>query len=558
MTTGKIEANKEVLMKIFSDDFWFTVPEYQRSYVWQKDNISELIEDLTYSCENKSGNEYFLGSLVLKKLPNSNFPEYEVLDGQQRLTTLFIMMAVLRDLVSDVRTKERLQKNIYQQEDWLVNVPERMRITYRIRDAIEDFIKQYVIKENGTTYIENIKEFIEKDNVSLGNMANAIIIMNDIFSKRTEVELMNFIKYFLTKAIFIYVSTDNTEDAFRMFTILNDRGIPLTNADILKSENIGAISHENDIERYAKLWEEIENRFGNRFDKFLQHLRAIIIKEKAKATLLDEFKDIIYKDNKLQKGEKTFEFIKLYSDIYDNIIELEDDRLSNEFKNLITIMRIAIASEDWVPPLMFFFNKFKYNKLDEFLKKLEQKLIGDIVCEYSPSIRMEAMNKIIKAIDVANNVDELLNTLKIFEVNKDDFIRNINADIYKKTYAKYLLLKYEFLKSDNSVHINNYKKITIEHVLPQNPSNDSQWVNDFGEIERKEWTNKLANLVLLSKIKNSKLSNLDFEEKKKRYLSERMDIFNANKVFLDTTLQWTPKLLEKRQKEMVECLSQSI
>lgn len=133
--------------------------EYLRSYVWQSDNITELIEDLTYAYENKLDNEYFLGSLVLKKIPNNQFPEYEVLDGQQRLTTFFIMLAVLRDLVDNSSAKETLHKTIYQEENVLLNIPERMRITYKIRDNVEDFIKKYIIDKKGTTIIEDIEKY---------------------------------------------------------------------------------------------------------------------------------------------------------------------------------------------------------------------------------------------------------------------------------------------------------------------------------------------------------------------------------------------------------------
>ena len=99
MSNGLIEADKRILQKIFSEDFWFVVPEYQRPYVWQEDNIEELIEDLYYAFENKEDNDYFLGSLVLKKDKEERIQEYEILDGQQRLTTFFMMIAVLRDLL---------------------------------------------------------------------------------------------------------------------------------------------------------------------------------------------------------------------------------------------------------------------------------------------------------------------------------------------------------------------------------------------------------------------------------------------------------------------------
>ncbi|GER68663.1 DUF262 domain-containing HNH endonuclease family protein [Caldifermentibacillus hisashii] len=552
MGSGKIDSDKKVLQKIFSPDFWFLIPEYQRSYVWQTENIIDLIDDLYYAFTYKNENEYFLGSLVLKRTDNDEFDEYEVLDGQQRLTTFFLMFAVLRDLLENPSYKDTLQQKIYQRADELLMIPERQRITYQIRDDVEGFIKKYVIEENGTSLIDDLKGEREKDNISISNMANALLVLREQLQEKDNLD--KFVQFILNKALLIYVSTDNTEDAFRMFTILNDRGIPLTSADILKSMNIGHLNNDKDIKKYAKYWEEIEGRFGEGFDRFLNFIRTIIVKEKARSNLLDEFEEKIYKLGKLKKGHDTLEFIKQYDEVYQNVIELEDNELSNQFKNLITIMKIGLRSEDWIPAIMFYYAKFKHQKLDEFLKKLEFKFVGDWVVGVNPTPRLEAMNTILKAIQKANNPDELLENKDIFKIDLDEFKRNISSDIYKKQYAKYLLLKIEYLKSDNTVHLSGYKNISVEHILPQHPNSESQWAKDFTEEEHKFWVDKIANLVLINKRKNSSLSNLDFIEKKKRYLNGRIDVFRANKVFIDQKNEWTPEVLRKRENEIVEML----
>lgn len=552
MGSGKIDSDKKVLQKIFSPDFWFLIPEYQRSYVWQTENIIDLIDDLYYAFTYKNENEYFLGSLVLKRTDNDEFDEYEVLDGQQRLTTFFLMFAVLRDLLENPSYKDTLQQKIYQRADELLMIPERQRITYQIRDDVEGFIKKYVIEENGTSLIDDLKGEREKDNISISNMANALLVLREQLQEKDNLD--KFVQFILNKALLIYVSTDNTEDAFRMFTILNDRGIPLTSADILKSMNIGHLNNDKDIKKYAKYWEEIEGRFGEGFDRFFNFIRTIIVKEKARSNLLDEFEEKIYKLGKLKKGHDTLEFIKQYDEVYQNVIELEDNELSNQFKNLITIMKIGLRSEDWIPAIMFYYAKFKHQKLDEFLKKLEFKFVGDWVVGVNPTPRLEAMNTILKAIQKANNPDELLENKDIFKIDLDEFKRNISSDIYKKKYAKYLLLKIEYLKSDNTVHLSGYKNISVEHILPQHPNSESQWAKDFTEEEHKFWVDKIANLVLINKRKNSSLSNLDFIEKKKRYLNGRIDVFRANKVFIDQKNEWTPEVLRKRENEIVEML----
>ena len=553
MEKGQIVSDKVKLMDIFSKEFWFVIPEYQRSYVWENDNIMELMDDLVFAYENKPDNEYFLGSLVLKKVENKEYPEYEVLDGQQRLTTFFIMMAVLRDLVEEVDFKNTIHSKIYQKKDILQKIPERSRITYKIRDNIDEFIKSYIIEENGTSKEEELKEKLkEYKNISVLHMANAILILRKELSKIEN--LPDFIAYIFDKALFIYVSTSNTEDAFRMFTILNDRGIPLTSADILKSENIGALNSDKEKQKYAQLWEDIEAKYGDGFDRFLQFIRTILVKEKARANLLDEFKEKVYDKKVLMRGKETFDLVEEYSDIYEKIIDLQDSSLSNKFKNLITIMKIGLRSEDWIPPLLSYFEKFKYKNLDEFLTKLEYKFAGDWICGITPTKRLDAMNNILKKIGNCSNSEEVLEDENIFNINKEELKNSISGDIYQKQFSKYVLLKLEYLMSDNTVHLSSFNCISVEHVLPQNPKNDSEWNKIFTKDERAKWTNKLGNLVLISKRKNSSLGNCDFKEKKEKYLKSRIDAFNGSKVFIESNDKWTVDVLQDRQAKNIKML----
>ena len=553
MGKGEIKSDKEVLQKIFSQDFWFIIPEYQRPYVWQRENIEELIEDLYFAFENKSNSEYFLGSLVLKKTNNKGYSEYEVLDGQQRLSTFFMMLAVIRDLLEIEGYKDTIRKMLYQEKNELLNTPTRERITYLIRDNVEDFIDKYILEEGKTFDIESLQQLTKSDNTSISNMASAIIVIKEMLDEKDD--LMEFTKFILNKALFIYVSTDNTEDAFRLFTILNDRGIPLTCSDILKSINVGELNGKRELKKYSKRWEVIEGKYGDNFDKFLMLVRSTIVKQKASGNVLDEFQRNIYEKGRLKKGIETIELISKYDEIYDDIIELYNKKLSNSYKNLITIMKVGIESQEWIPPLMYYYNKFNTYMLEMFLKKLEYKFVGDWINQETPSKRIENMNKIMKELEYTSRdeLDEFFES-DLFNIDKESYKVAISGDIYRKRYCKYLLLKLEYLMSDDTVHISGYKTISVENILTQNPGDKSQWMKDFNEESRKLWTNKIANLVLVSKRKNSKLSNLDYEEKKKRYLNDRVDAFKASKIFLDSNNKWNVKILDKRQKNLVNML----
>ena len=552
MTKGLIEANKGILKKIFSEEFWFIVPQYQRPYVWQEENIQELIDDLYYAFENKQNSEYFLGALVLKRTTEKEFREYEILDGQQRLTTLCMMMAVIRDLIKKPQYKYTLSQMIYQEENELLKVPSRNRIKYNTRDKVKDFVKDYIIA-NGSTRKRDLVNYHEDTNISVSNMAKAISTMHTIFDNKENLEA--FAVFLLNNVLFIYVSTDNTEDAFRLFTILNDRGIPLSNADILKSINIGEIGEE-DLDEYSKHWEYLEEKYHKGFDRFLSFVRTILLKNKPSSNLLDEYEKNIYQKNILKKGKNTIDFLIELDGIYDKIIDLNDENLSNEYKNLVTIMKLGLHSDEWIPTVLSYFLKFEYYNLDEFIKKLEYKFIGDLMSNVSPSKRRENLNNIIKTIEIVSkeNMDILFENRELFDIDKNIFRKNINGDIYGKKYTKYLLLKMEYLMNDNSVYLSNYKEISIEHVLPQNPLKKSNWRRDFTEEQRKLWTNKLSNLVLISNKKNVKLANLDFKKKKEEYLKNRMDVFNSSKIFLDKSSKWDETNLRNRQNIMVNML----
>jgi uncharacterized protein with ParB-like and HNH nuclease domain len=532
-----IQSEKKDIHSIFSD-FWFLIPEYQRSYVWDDDNINDLLDDLWFACQNKNDNEYFLGSLVLKRTGESDFAEFEVLDGQQRLTTLFILMAVIRDSTTNRQLKGTCKNRVHQEENEFARIPERVRIVYKIRGAAGEFINKFILEGNGTENPE-IKEKIDNKDVSISHMAKAIGTIREFFKDKNDSEMEGFAKFLGLKAVFIYVSTESMEDAFRMFMILNNRGLPLSNTDILKSINIGAMDD---------------------FDRFLSFIRTILVKEKARANLVEEYeekiykKNNIYKKNLLRKGRNTIDLIIKYKNIYDKIITFDNNSEidDNAYKNLVTIMNIGLPSGDWIPPLLLYYNKFKNKQLSEFIEKLEYKFSSDWIVQMTPTTRIENMNNILKRIEESNTPYELLHNNKLFEVDGESLKETLNGDVYGRRFVRYILLKYEYLQSENTVQLSNYKTISVEHILPQNPDDDSEWKKDFSDGEREYWLHKLANLVLISGRKNSKLSNRDFQEKKKKYLEGRIDIFSGSKVFIERKDEWDVEVLEDRQKSVIK------
>lgn len=563
--SGEIESGKILVKGIFGQR-WFRVPEYQRPYVWTSDEVTELLEDLTFAQAEKPNDEYFLGSFVYqsKRVDQSEgqeFDENDLLDGQQRMTKLLMLFAVIRDLVDCPKAKKSCQECIYQDGDEFKKIPERSRLVFPIRPEVEEFINEYIKERDGTKREDDLNRIAKSDN-NVSRMAQAVLTMHKFFSNKGTADIKELLKFLLNKVVLIYVSTDGLEDAFRLFTILNDRGIPLRNSDILKSMNLGALGPEEDKGKYAKMWEEAENELGENFEKFLDHVRTILVKDKARGSLLQEYGVKIYGEkNKsigerkpalLKKGKETFELMKKYLE-HRRTVFSEDNvkELTNwGFDNLVKVMSEELPP-DWIPPLLRYFDRFRFERMLEFLKKLDNKFSADWISESSTK-RINGMNRVIQVIDEAGGPDEVLRS-DCFHIDGCSFMTNVSDCVVKKKCVKYLLLKLDYLYQDPLNEI-SVKNLSVEHILPQNPSGESQWVRDFNPDQRTDWTDRLGNLMLISRSKNPSLGRFDYEEKKRRCFEENITTCPNSLRVLNNNENWTLRELEKNHNDVLKKL----
>lgn len=138
---NNLQGSIEVVGKIFSTDFFFNIPDYQRPFAWEDSNFQDLIDDLVSAQSEKN---YFLGTIVLHKKNERN--SYDVVDGQQRLTSLLILFACLRDLIVDPLFKKNLHGKILQEENRVDGIPEMPRVSVKDRQIFRE-----IVLENGGT-----------------------------------------------------------------------------------------------------------------------------------------------------------------------------------------------------------------------------------------------------------------------------------------------------------------------------------------------------------------------------------------------------------------------
>lgn len=565
----EIKCEKKVIREIFN--MWYCIPDYQRAYVWDTDQVRDLLDDTISAYRENKEAQYFLGSMVLKineKSDNNvSYTEYELLDGQQRITTVFLILACMRDMLTDYpQYQNSLAGFVYQAEDAILQQPERMRIIFNIRSDVRDFVNEHIKPLHGTCDSALLKDKMQaKDvNISIRNMANAMLVAHEFFEENKS-EIIGYLSYFLNKVLMIYVATEELQDAFQLFTVLNNRGVKLSSSDILKAENLKELSAA-DRTSWATRWEEMETYFGEEFDKFLSHIRTILVKKKQTTTLLKEFDEFVYSNQEydrtqkkyvprtpiLRRGRDTFELLYSYYHTYQEVFDTDHSVVTGDYEitNYLKLMETGFGADYWIAPVLDYYRKYRRRGFVAFLKALDRKLSADWITAATPTVRMENVNAILREIEASQDSAALLQS-KTFTINKSDFERVINGDIYGRSFAKYLLLKLDLIYRGSSTPMIPQAIASIEHILPRNPSADSQWVKDFSAAEREEWTNKLGNLVLISRRKNTAQGNRDYVEKKEKYFEKNIEMFPNSIRIYQNYPEWKLSDLKKNHSDVV-------
>ncbi len=578
--SAEIEAKEVTVGKLFSPDFIFEIPIYQRPLSWERDNFDQLFEDIYDALTNKE-KQYFLGSIILQEHENIK-NRYDIVDGQQRLSSLAILMAVIRDKADNPEMRENLATYLYHKEDKFKKNPAVMSIA-PWKDLGETF-KKYIYENNGTRkYIEEFdkKQIKYTDSQDpLYHLYEAISVFKEKLDEKfsTKEQIEEYVIFLLNNVYLVYIKATAFASAYRLFNVLNTRGIPLNTSDLLKSENIGEIKEAATRIQYSNIWREIENKIGrDELEDLIAIIRTIKIKEKAKVNIYEEYRKLIF-DKHIKKGKDFIDYLKEISDIYnDKILDGEINDIGsrkNEYKNIVSLMRKYVPFIDWVPPLVEFYHKFKSDKhMLDFVLKLEKKVIIEWMAGFSATERITSLNKLLKLIHEESDPQKVIEKLIYFKVEEivpgriarsidysqkelieADLNRILNDNqfysIYGGKLARYVLLRLDL----NMWEMENFAgypgTITVEHILPQTPDKNSEWTKLFSEDERKEWTNKIGNLVLLSGMKNSKAQNFEFAKKKDAYFKDKCTFFKITQDLVKID-RWTKEEEEKRHKKLL-------
>ncbi|OKB26622.1 hypothetical protein AOD74_0201875 [Helicobacter pylori] len=568
---AEMKPDKKSLKNILvaEDEAYYQIPIYQRPYQWGKEQCEELLNDLFENYEDYREDDYFCGSLVFIQSDEGN-KTYDIVDGQQRLSTFILLAKVLATLYS---VGDKYQR--YLQESWSDRHEDgekkkRKRLDFDLVgfSAKKDF-------QDALDFFDDLDaskgENSKSNDPSKGKnsyLKNAICLKNYLKKKEIE-DINNFIRWLYLRVNFITITCSDTDMALRIFNVLNARGLLLHATDIFKGELLKKLTEEKEQEELATRWENLrqkclDNGFAMEtlFSQHLTYLHPVTSKEKMKNRLNTQF-------DELQKSP--LEYLDVVEDFYNAYCEVLE--MQDRYAHLL-----SYKDDDYLCVILCTSLLHRYSDQDiEALKELLVKFYyQDWVAGKTKSTREQTCCNIINALKEKKSVEYIASIVKKYLDEKNitqDFKRNLQDSlVYKKQpsrnpWIKPILILMEYFKNDDPKPkcIQMDKNLHVEHILPQNPTLSSQWAKDFSEEERECYTHSLANLTLLGSKKNTESLNLDFKDKKKIYMGEEIrlnkkksfGVMTCYKMTIDIAhhyTEWTPKSLEKRKEELIKII----
>lgn len=527
------------IKQIFGDtDAFYQMPIYQRPYSWDKERVEQLWYDILEAYKNNFDDSsidtnYFLGSaVVVKKATN-----FEVVDGQQRLTTLTILFCTLRDLNLEISQKNIVANSIKD----LVESKERLKLTTHLNN--QALFEETII--NGINFNSSKKEVLEN------RFLQTAYYFKDLINKALDINsedyidsIGSFIDYLFNKTTMIKIVCYDEGFAIKLFTVLNDRGLDLTPADIIKAYLLQNLDEDRRV-NFTEVWKRLENTaklsdesLQSIFNLYLYYLKS----DNPKRALQDELKTEFKSGNPQQIILDIEKFAKKLLEIQNNTSDKE-----------VSILKYLRQSIYW-KSILTTAKQVDYKNYDELksliTKYYYQSWIANGTSNRIKQTSFNVLKKIKSKADISEIKTLLLENLSKYE-NYKDFLSTANA--YSANWLKPVLLSIEYFQQDHREYINISKELHAEHILPIEWNKaELNWKNQFTEETVKPVLNSLGNLTLLSGHKNIQASNRNYSEKVEIYKGnsgkgfDGKTSFEITKRILDDYSEWTTENINNR------------
>ncbi len=532
-----MKAEERTISNILTEQICYEIPPYQRRYSWERENVQQLLDDL-WEAHQAKDNEYFIGSLIT--IEKERDRRYDVVDGQQRLTTLNVILARLRDVIADEAVKADLAKRILPC-DVYTGEAETPRLLLRTKDQV--FFRKFILEARALPG----KDLAELEAPRRHLMENSQVVAEFCESK-SQLDLKLFANYVLSKVYVVFVTSYSWQSAYRLFNVLNARGIPLSNADLIKNtmfELLGAQTNRSD--ELERRWLQLEEAIGiERMDAFFGHHRMSVESTRARGSLHQEIEPLV----RSHPGGP-FAFLDWAVSSAENYMRIVEGDFGGAAPMRAVRSLRRVEYDEWIPPLLAFLNHPVEGLPEaEFVGLLEKITIQNWVRRLGRAARATVYSQLIRAIRDGKSAVEVRQVF-LNNAQNTEFLGLLGGELYGKPFDSAVLLRLEEALQDESVTKTYSGRLTIEHVLPQ-ALKDEYWKERFTEDEHGLWVHRLGNLALLCGHKNYKAQYYDFDRKKKIYNERNQKVsFDLTKE-ISSEAEWTVQTVRSRHDSLLK------
>jgi uncharacterized protein with ParB-like and HNH nuclease domain len=521
-----MQANEMKIQKLIESTQQYQIPLFQRSYSWTKKEWDVLWKDLEEMCESDVENQrpHFIGSIVSVPavLSPGSVTKYLLIDGQQRLTTIFILLTLLRD-------KARAEKNMKLEAE----IHERFLVN-KFQEGLDHFklLPTQVDREAFMNYITDTANAYEITQPISEQSIQAAYHFFKVKLKQTSIATDTLKTVIVNAFSLVSIMLESHDNPYLVFESLNAKGKPLSESDLIRNYFFMRVTADKQVEVYHKYWQPMQDALGERLTEFIRHYLMVeggIIKQN----------DVYYELKKQVTDNNSIIYLKKlnqFSFFYDKLLHPNKETHLKIRDCLWRLNKLEVTTA--YPLLMNCYDAYSLGKLDanEFvmiLQYLESYLIRRFVC----TIPTNQLNKIFPLVIVhliskqhLELVEQIALTLQTKGYPKDVEFKNkfMEVKMYgsgdRVAKTKFILANIEAnFYHKEMIDIN--EKVTVEHIMPQVLTEwwkahlGSDWANihenyihNIGNLTLSAYNSELSNNAFNDKVESLKNSHLELNK----------------------------------------------
>lgn len=536
----------ETIDRLLSANIIYKVPRYQRCFSWEKEHIETFWEDLLDTKKDSAREDYFLGSMIFRKI---NEGEMEIIDGQQRLVVITIFFSCIRDYYLNEGNMQGVAEinPIYIGRRREGSMQFKLKLNEQDNIFFQSYIQEDGSRNFGSTrgLPESHKLILNARNIIYEKICEELQKCNNEEDKKIFLEDLKDTVTNKFKVLSTYV--DSIDEAYVVFETLNDRGLDLSIADLLKNYLYSKAGER--LENIRTMWEEIMDMLnGKEISKFLRcywNSSKKLIREK-----------YLYKalKNHIRNNREVLSFVKELRDeaeVYNNLINPNNDNWHD--KKLVKLLEDlkSLGARQIYPLLLSAYKKFGASKQFKITVELSTVLTFrySIICGLNPNKLEDEYSDIAVKLRQGKDLTYVKQKFLQLNPNNETFLQEFNKkEITNQKIARYLLIKItERLLRGTDVGTD--EDISLEHIMPQKPSLEWKKYIIKQNINHEDFIDRIGNLTLLTGPRNRGASNKLFQIKckeiyRKSFLPITKDICRYK--------QWNEEIIIERQKKLAE------